>query len=518
MGKPVATIVTLLAALLAIAVPVVVSLRIARDQAYDAEVARALRHARDVIHRSDATADQVDVAFRQLALASAPCSEANRALMRRIDVQSSYIQAIGHIDRDTLVCSSLGEPKPVPLGPPHLPRANGVRLRIDIRPAFAPDILCFAIERDGYIAFIHKDIPIDVSRPDQGVGLATVMRDEERALASRGFVDVTWARRLGSASEVTFEAGDHVVAVVRSKKYGTAAIASVPLAQVRTAATQAISTIAPASIVTGLLLAFAVLYLARQQTAMPAVLKAAIRREEFYIAYQPVVDLRSRRWTGAEALIRWRRAGGESVHPDMFIKVAEETGLIERITERVIELVERDARQLFRTYPELHLSINLSSVDLHAAGTVERLRQLARSLGAGPGNLMVEITERALTKPDVARHVIRDLRGAGILAAIDDFGTGYSSLAYLESFELDVLKIDKAFVDTVATDAATSQVILHIIEMAKSLKLRMIAEGVETEGQAGFLRERGVRHAQGFLFAKPMSYVELWERLRTNAG
>lgn len=259
---------------------------------------------------------------------------------------------------------------------------------------------------------------------------------------------------------------------------------------------------------------YVVLRLSQRELSLTGELRLAIARGQISVHYQPVMDLLSGHCIGAEALARWRRENGTSISPAIFIPAAEQAGLVQQLTLAVLRTTARDLQSIRVHYPHISVNLNLAPDDLKSEHLGLELTRVLEETGLPAAAIKLEITERALVNSESARALIQQFRSRGHEIAVDDFGTGYSSLSYLQSFELDVLKIDKTFVDAIGMEAATSQVIVHVIEMAKSLGLDIVAEGVQTHLQAGWLIKHGVASAQGFLFSEALPKEEFLAFLR----
>ncbi|MCB1942100.1 MAG: EAL domain-containing protein [Candidatus Accumulibacter sp.] len=255
-----------------------------------------------------------------------------------------------------------------------------------------------------------------------------------------------------------------------------------------------------------------------EQLKLEGGLRRAIARGEFHLVYQPQVDLRSGRITGAEALLRWQHPEDGLIPPAQFIPVAEETGLINPIGEWVINAACSQIREwIDRGLPCVHVAVNLSARQFSASLPRKVVGLLARH--AIPRSFLeLEITESMLMhSADSVVAMMREFGEAGVLMTLDDFGTGYSSLSYLKRFPIDNLKIDQSFVRGVPGDKDDSAIARTIISMAKNLGLSVIAEGVETAAQMEFLRDAGCEEMQGYYFSRPLPAAEFADLLvRTN--
>ncbi len=244
-------------------------------------------------------------------------------------------------------------------------------------------------------------------------------------------------------------------------------------------------------------------------------LHRALDREEFRVFYQPVVDIRSTDAVAVEALVRWFHPERGLVGPDKFIPVAEESGLIVPIGAWVLEESVRKLQAWGEgAGPRLSdMKVNLSARQIDQPEIVATVDEVLSNSSIDPEKLTLEITESALmNNADLALDVLKALKDLGVTLAIDDFGTGYSSLAYLRRFPLDILKVDKSFVDEIATNVEGKAIVSSIINLAHTLDMRVIAEGVETEQQLDELRRMGCDLAQGYLFSRPLPEDELTGR------
>jgi diguanylate cyclase (GGDEF)-like protein len=243
-------------------------------------------------------------------------------------------------------------------------------------------------------------------------------------------------------------------------------------------------------------------------------LREAITAEAMTAHFQPIVDLATGTVTGAEALVRWNR-GGRLVSPLEFIGVAEETGLIVPLGRQVLrQACNALAEWRHAGFRDLSMSVNLSMRELESPTLVEDLEAELDRAGVAPSSLVVELTESALMRDVTSMTArLRTLRSLGVRVAIDDFGTGYSSLGRLRWLPIDILKIDRSFVDELDTDALSCAMAATVLQLAAALGLEVVAEGVERESQRAVLLDLGCRVGQGFLFSRPIPRAQLTELL-----
>jgi diguanylate cyclase (GGDEF)-like protein/PAS domain S-box-containing protein len=244
-------------------------------------------------------------------------------------------------------------------------------------------------------------------------------------------------------------------------------------------------------------------------------LRNAVERGEFVLHYQPQVDLRTGKVIGAEALIRWQHPELGMVAPVRFIGLAEETGLIVPIGRWIIRTAcEHNVAWQRAGFDRLRIAVNLSARQFSQPDLVQSIADVLANTGLAAHDLEIELTEGlVMTDVENAIGILRDLKALGVQLAIDDFGTGYSSLSYLKRFPIDVLKIDRSFVNDIAESPDDATIVLSIISLAHNLRLHVIAEGVETEAQLTYLQKHGCDEMQGYYFSRPLPAEEFTQLL-----
>lgn len=245
--------------------------------------------------------------------------------------------------------------------------------------------------------------------------------------------------------------------------------------------------------------------------SLQGALKQAIKNQEFYPEYQPLLNVKMQCFSGVEVLLRWKDNQNQIIMPDYFVCEAETSGLIVPITLQIITIAFEDTQKILKSRPYFHLAFNLSALHFKDHSFFSKFNQLVKQYEIHPSQILFEITERDLMdKNDVVfSEKMQKLRKEGYSLAVDDYGTGHASISYLQHFPFNYLKIDKLFIQAIGTKAITESLNEAIIIMAQELNLHIIAEGVETKEQVDYLSEHGVTLLQGWYFSKSLPIEKL---------
>ncbi len=301
-----------------------------------------------------------------------------------------------------------------------------------------------------------------------------------------------------------------------SDRFGLAVTVALPRAAIGRSALRELG-FAVSAVVALLIIAFAALLPWRQKSDAITDIERAIKAGEFIPYYQPIVDITSGRLRGAEVLIRWKRADGSIVGPAAFIPLAESSGLIVEMTRRLMSKVRDELGAAYGRRPQLRIGFNLAAQHFADERIVTDVRRIFERSPIQYSQIMLELTERQPVESlTAARRVIAAIQGLGAKVAIDDVGAGHSGLSYMLKLGVDVIKIDKIFVDAVGNDNNSMHIIETLVDLANNMRMEIVAEGVENFEQAVALRNYGIRSAQGYLFAPPLpgsSFLKLIEAI-----
>ncbi|MFF7710215.1 EAL domain-containing protein [Pseudomonas sp. NPDC007930] len=498
-------------ALLAAVLPLVLASWLAWQGAQKAEQTRLQDIASWALLRTERALGGATAALVSLQGEGPPaCSAEHIAQLRALAVTTPYIEEVGYFAGGRLQCSSWGEVREaVAATATDFTTADGIEVTTAVQALVGRGASLVALRQGAYNVLILPSRLVDVlTEGDVRIGLR----------APNG----QWVAHTGGGAADAFgqppQAGWQQAEVSRN---GWQAVVMQPRERFNGALGQELLWLLPIGALTAALLVGLVVWLGRKRLSPLAELALAVQHEEFVVHYQPLIHLASGACVGAEALVRWQRPDGSMVRPDLFIPLAEDSGLVQPITDQVVRGVLRDLGPLLNAERSLHVAVNLCAEDLQTGRILPVIEQALQGTGVRPEQLWLEATERGFIDVDSATRTIETARGRGHAVAIDDFGTGYSSLQYLQGLPLDALKIDKSFIDTIGVEAATSAVTEHIIGMARELGLFIVAEGVETQAQADYLKARQVDFGQGWLFAKALpaaEFIAFFQRCKAQSG
>jgi sensor c-di-GMP phosphodiesterase-like protein len=490
-----------LLALAAASVPPATLYVMSRNRAVQTEQKHLTDYAQWTIERTQKTMTDVTAALKDIERQGFhDCSPEHIAAMRYSVMAHRTVGEMGFYQGNQLTCTSWGKTDAAILRRTvNYTTSGGIGIHMHVKPKVSHSNFVVGMEYGNHNALVDPAFMVDVL-VDNEMGLAlangkgqviSTLNNPDPALI-RQAIQTAGPGQRNNMLFSSYRTPDWIAVAVEKASY-----TDNDFRRQRTY-------LLPLGLFLAALVFLAVFWALRRRLSPLAELQIAVRKREFIAHYQPIVDLKTGRCVGAEALCRWKRPDGSMIAPNLFIPLAEQSELICPITDQIMRRVTDDMQELLQQDTGCHISINLCAHDAESGRPLSYLENLLRERNIDADRIWLETTERVFIHPDMARNALTRARNSGHTIAVDDFGTGYSSLSVLHSLPLDVLKIDKSFVDAIGSDSASARVVPHIIDMANELQLSIIAEGIEEESQAEFCRQHGVACGQGWLFGKPM--------------
>lgn len=456
--------------------------------------------ARLASQRADKTFAQAAAALRELNRSLLPpCSAEAIEEMRLVTINTAAVKAVGYVEEEVFVCSSWGlVGKGAQRWLTEFNTREGLGVSVNVRPFRARAKPMLSLEDAAFNLLIEPEHFLETAlSPDVSLALGTPTGHW------LGTPDTDFSQVLTRIHSEPHTALREGYLYTRMNHGNWQTVAAVGRESLVRDLWRELLMLMPLGLFLSGLWCWMVAHRVRAYLSPLSVLKRAVANNEFTAFYQPIIDLRSNRCVGAEALVRWIRSDGQCLSPDSFLPLAEKHGFIEPITDQVMAAICSDLGSYLRSDRSRHVSLNLCAADISNGRYLSVVSSALQGADIGPRQVWLEVTESALVDIEPARNNLRVSQARRHLIALDDFGTGYSSLQYLEQLPLDLIKIDKSFVKRVG-EKRSCAVTEHTIAIARRLGLMIVAEGIETREQLHFLRLHGVEFGQGWLFGKAM--------------
>lgn len=477
-------------------------------------------YSADLLQHAEEYSSEVENVFARIRNDKLPfCSAEDITLLRDLTFRSLGLRDIGRLRNGTLYCSALLGvlPNPKAATPPTIAMPGNVSVHIGVPLLLAQNESGTVISTDFANVVMSPNSFEHWDRPGMRYMVVVYNGDPVQMAVIAGQRiprNTAWiiAQKSGTVAGM-------ITASRCSKRFNLCAVADQKESSAVASPRSLLPTYTLLGTLAGSSFGLAVGQFYHRRKSLPQQLRRALRRDALNLVYQPIVDLNTREWAGAEALARWNDEHGSPVPADVFVRLAEEGGMSGDLSSFVIRRATQELHALLTENPGFSLSINIAASDFAGNALFDLLDVHVRQAGILPGQIALELTERSTADPEIAQPAIRRLRSLGYRMHIDDFGTGFSSLSYLHELSVDAIKVDRAFTNTIGTEAVTASVLPLILDMAVSLRAQVIVEGIETEAQIHYLAARGEPLlAQGWYFGKPVPAATLCELAARNGA